>query len=57
MVIAPCSKMGTLGADGLNSAINKLPLYSHYKDRVDRKSAYEKLSSEGFFAHSTQQPI
>lgn len=54
---APCSKMGMLGADGLNSAINKSPLYGRYEDRVDRESAYEKLSSEGFVAHGTQQPI
>lgn len=57
MVIAQCSKMGMLGADGLNSAINKSPLYGRYEDRVDRESAYKKLSSEGFVAHGTQQPI
>lgn len=56
-MIAPCSKMGMLGADRLNSAINKSPLYGRYEDRVDRESVYEKLSSEGFVAHGTQQPI
>lgn len=49
--------MGMLGANGLNSAINKSPLYGCYEDRVDRESAYEKLLSEGFVAHGTQQPI
>lgn len=48
MVIAPESKMGMLGAEGLNSAINKSPLYGRYEDMVDRESAYEKLSSGGF---------
>lgn len=48
MVIAPESKMGMLGAEGLNSAINKSPLYGRYEEMVDRESAYEKLSSEGF---------
>lgn len=48
MVIAPESKMGMLGAEGLNSAINKSPLYGRYEDKADRESAYEKLSSGGF---------
>ncbi len=56
MVFAPCSKMGMLGADGMNSAINKSPLYGRYKDRADREFADEKLSLEGFVAHGTQQP-
>ena len=45
MVIAPESKMGMLGTEGLNSAINKSPLYGRYEDMIDRESAYEKLSS------------
>ena len=56
MVIAPESKMGMLGAEGLNSAINKSPLYGRYEDMVDRESAYEKLSSEGFATVGTPQP-
>ncbi len=48
MVIAPESKMGPLGEDGLNKAINQSPLYGRYEDAVDRESAYEKLSVQGF---------
>lgn len=48
MVIAPESKMGPLGEEGLNRAINQSPLYGRYEDAVDRESAYEKLSVEGF---------
>ncbi|MGO2437625.1 MAG: helicase HerA-like domain-containing protein, partial [Serratia proteamaculans] len=49
-------KMGMLGAEGLNSAINKSPLYGRYEDMVDRESAYEKLSSAGFATVGTPQP-
>ncbi|GAA3576256.1 DUF853 family protein [Gibbsiella greigii] len=56
MVIAPESKMGMLGAEGLNSAINKSPLYGRYEDMVDRESAYEKLSAEGFATVGKPQP-
>ena len=56
MVIAPESKMGMLGAEGLNSAINKSPLYGRYEDMVDRESAYEKLSAGGFATIGKQQP-
>ncbi|MHA7848937.1 helicase HerA-like C-terminal domain-containing protein [Serratia sp. D1N4] len=56
MVIAPESKMGMLGAEGLNSAINKSPLYGRYEDGVDRESAYEKLSAEGFATLGRPQP-
>ena len=55
MVIAPESKMGMLGAEGLNSAINKSPLYGRYEDMIDRESAYEKLSSGGFATVGTAQ--
>lgn len=55
MVIAPESKMGMLGAEGLNSAINKSPLYGRYEDMIDRESAYEKLSSGGFATVGTPQ--
>ncbi|MFI8417355.1 helicase HerA-like domain-containing protein [Serratia sp. NPDC078593] len=48
MVIAPESKMGVLGAEGLNRAINQSPLYGQYEEMIDRESAYEKLSAEGF---------
>lgn len=48
MVIAPESKMGPLGEEGMNRAINQSPLYGRYEDAVDRESAYEKLSVEGF---------
>ncbi|ORJ25404.1 helicase HerA-like domain-containing protein [Rouxiella badensis] len=48
MVIAPESKMGPLGAEGLNKAINQSPLYGRYEDAIDRESAYEKLSVQGF---------
>ncbi|HGM6804538.1 TPA: helicase HerA-like domain-containing protein [Serratia marcescens] len=55
MVIAPESKMGMLGAEGLNSAINKSPLYGRYEDMIDSESAYEKLSSGGFATVGTPQ--
>lgn len=48
MVIAPESKMGLLGEDGLNRALNKSPLYGRYEDAVDRESAYEKINAQGF---------
>ena len=53
MVIAPESKMGMLGTEGLNSAINKSPLYGRYEDMIDRESAYE-LSSGGFATVGTR---
>ena len=55
MVIAPESKMGMLGAEGLNSAINKSPLYGRYEHRLTARSAYEKLSSGGFATVGTAQ--
>lgn len=48
MIIAPESKMGPLGEEGLNKAINQSPLYGRYEDAIDRESAYEKLSGQGF---------
>lgn len=48
MVIAPESRMGLLGIEGLNHAINHSPLYGRYEDMLDRESAYEKLSGGGF---------
>lgn len=56
MVIAPESKMGLLGAEGLNRAINQSPLYGRYEDGVDRESAFEKLSAEGFTILGKPQP-
>ncbi|WON76722.1 DUF853 domain-containing protein [Serratia sp. UGAL515B_01] len=56
MVIAPESRMGMLGDEGLNSVINKSPLYGCYEDLVDRESAYEKLSVEGFATLGKPQP-
>lgn len=47
--------MGMLGTEGLNSAINKSPLYGRYEDMIDRESAYEKLSSGGFATVGTPQ--
>jgi len=48
MVIAPQSKMGALGEEGLNRAINKSPLYGRYEEAIDRESAYEKIVLQGF---------
>jgi DNA helicase HerA-like ATPase len=48
MVIAPESKMGMLGDEGMNSALNKSPLYGRYEDAIDRESAYEKINAQGF---------
>lgn len=48
MVIAPQSKMGELGEEGLNRAINKSPLYGRYEEAIDRESAYEKIVLQGF---------
>jgi len=48
MVIAPQSKMGALGDEGLNRAINKSPLYGRYEEAIDRESAYEKIVLQGF---------
>jgi len=45
MVIAPESKMGELGAEGMNRAINQSPLYGKYDEMIDRESAYERLNS------------
>ena len=63
MVIAPESKMGPLDAEGLNSIINKSLLYGKYEDRIDRESAYEKLSGNNSttaekpsLSQSTQKP-
>lgn len=56
MVIAPESKMGVLGAEGLNRAINQSPLYGQYEEMIDRESAYEKLSADGFSTVGNAQP-
>ncbi|AVF36203.1 helicase HerA-like domain-containing protein [Rahnella sikkimica] len=48
MVIAPESKMGMLADDERNKAINQSPLYGRYEDSVDRESAYEKITAQGF---------
>jgi len=48
MVIAPESKMGLLGEEGLNRVLNKSPLYGRYEDAIDRESAYEKINAQGF---------
>lgn len=48
MVIAPESKMGMLGEEGRNKAINQSPLYGRYEDSIDRESAYEKITAQGF---------
>ena len=48
MVIAPESKMGMLGDDERNKAINQSPLYGRYEDSIDRESAYEKITAQGF---------
>lgn len=48
--------MGMLGAQGLNSAIDKSPLYGRYEDMLERESAYEKLSSGGFASVGDSQP-
>ncbi|MFU2315030.1 helicase HerA-like domain-containing protein [Rahnella sp. PCH160] len=56
MVIAPESKMGMLAEDERNKAINQSPLYGRYEDRVDRESAYEKISAQGFGTVVAPQP-
>jgi len=48
MVIAPESKMGMFGDDERNKAINQSPLYGRYEDSIDRESAYEKITAQGF---------
>lgn len=48
MVVAPESRMGILGAEGLNHAVNHSPLYGRYEEMLDRESAYEKLATGGF---------
>ncbi|WP_423731877.1 helicase HerA-like C-terminal domain-containing protein [Hafnia paralvei] len=48
MVIAPESRMGPLTADELNHAINHSPLYGRYDEAIDRESAYEKITQQGF---------
>lgn len=48
MVIAPESKMGMLGDEGMNRALNQSPLYGRYEDAIDRESAYEKINAQGF---------
>ena len=55
MVIAPESKMGMLGDDERNQAINQSPLYGRYEDSVDRESAYEKIVDQGFGTVETPQ--
>ena len=56
MVIAPESKMGMLGEDERNKAINQSPLYGRYEDSIDRESAYEKITAQGFGTVATPQP-
>ena len=46
--IAPESRMGPLTADELNHALNHSPLYGRYDEAVDRESAYEKITQQGF---------
>lgn len=55
MVIAPESKMGMLGDDERNKAINQSPLYGRYEDSIDRESAYEKITAHGFGTVATPQ--
>jgi hypothetical protein len=55
MVIAPESKMGMLGEEGRNKAINQSPLYGRYEDSIDRESAYEKITAQGFGTVATPQ--
>ncbi|MEE8730914.1 MAG: helicase HerA-like C-terminal domain-containing protein [Rahnella inusitata] len=55
MVIAPESKMGMLGDDDRNKAINQSPLYGRYEDSIDRESAYEKIIGQGFGTVETPQ--
>ena len=55
MVIAPESKMGMLGDDERNKAINQSPLYGRYEDSIDRESAYEKITAQGFGTVATPQ--
>ncbi len=55
MVIAPESKMGMLGEEGRNKAINQSPLYGRYEDSIDRESAYEKITAQGFGTVPTPQ--
>lgn len=56
MVIAPESKMGMLAEDERNKAINQSPLYGRYEDSVDRESAYEKITAQGFGTVAAPQP-
>lgn len=56
MVIAPESKMGMLAEDERNKAINQSPLYGRYEDSVDRESAYEKITAQGFGTVAVPQP-
>ncbi len=44
MIIAPCSRMGALTKEERNALINHSFLYGKYEERVDRISAFERLS-------------
>lgn len=44
MIIAPCSRMGALTKEERNTLINHSFLYGKYEERVDRISAFERLS-------------
>lgn len=43
MVIAPCSRMGSVTDDERNGLINHSPVYGKYEDDLDRESAFEML--------------
>lgn len=46
MVIAPCSRMGTLTKEERNSLLNSSPLFGKYEQTIDRESAYELLIND-----------
>lgn len=46
MVIAPCSRMGTLTKEERNSLLNSSALFGKYEEAIDRESAYELLTNK-----------
>lgn len=46
MVIAPCSKMGTLSSAERHKLINTSTLFGKYEEAIDRESAYELLTQK-----------
>lgn len=57
MITAPCSRMGALTKEERNTLINHSFLYGKYEERVDRISAFEKLSENKEVPNSSPSSV